>query len=839
MLRVLLRPVGSRRPLLLVAGLATALVSFSVPAYAGDDQGAPTYYSSGLAATPYMGWNTYYGLGAPSESAVESVADFLVSSGLRDAGYNYVWLDGGWQGSPPRDGSGHLVADSTRFPSGIPALVSYVHAHGLKIGIYTDAGSYDPAHCGIGSGGHYTDDASQFASWSMDAVKVDFLCGIAQNLDPATVYAQFSVAIAGSGRSMLLNLCDPVTSGWNVPHTPQQEAGYAYSYGPRIADSWRTDTDIAYGTPTAGEWANVVRNMDDNAAHPEANGPGHYNDPDYLIPMRPLSGGGYELSQEESTSQLVMWAEMAAPLIIGSDPRTLSSSMLTTLTNPEIIAVDQDPLAIQGVRVATSSTGDVYSKVLSGTGQRAVVLLNRSGAAASMSVTFAAAGLSGTVAVRDLRARSNRGSFTMSYTTTVPAHGTALLKLSGTDLVDGASLGATATASPALVRVDDTHASAFVRGADGALWLDTLAGSTWPTTWTSLGGPTSGQTLGQPAAYGSSGGRLDVFVRGTDNGAYRRTFSGGSWGSWTSLGGTITDAPTVAFTSPTSWTMFARGSDGQVWLRTSSSSWSGIGAPNGKPIYGRPSAVTDTHGTYVAVRTADDHVWWRSENTSGVWGNWIDLGGVVSGSPTLLATGGGIYLFARASDYTLWQRTYSTSTSSWALGLRAASTPATPSMARSAPRTDPAAPRGSRSAGSTATSTRRFCSDAALMTRGFAVPAHDDRCAIVPGAGSGIGAATGLRLAADGCTVLGVDMGRRDDAGALRACPGRPAWTSGLRGEQRRADLAARPAHLAGPLGEPGEVAAVIAFGLSLQASFLTGAEPVVDGGWSVTRDLA
>lgn len=667
-------PTARQRDVLRAAAIAATVsvvaISLASPAWAGDDQGAPSYYSSGLSATPTMGWNTYYGIGGGSgdtEAAVKSVADFLVSSGLASAGYSYVWLDGGWQDSTPRNATtGELQADATRFPDGISALAAYVHAKGLKLGIYTDAGSYDPTYCGLGSGGHYTTDAAQFAAWSVDAIKVDFLCGIEQNLDPKTVYSQFSAAIAASGRAMVFNICDPVTAAWGVSSTPQQRAGYTYSYAPTIADSWRTDTDVASGTPASGEWADVLRNADDNAAHPEANGPGHVNDPDNLIPMRTLPGGGYELSQTESTSQLVLWAEMASPLILGSDPRTLSSAMLDVLKDPAVIAVDQDALGIQGVAVASSATGTVYSKVLSGTGQRAVVLLNRTGAAASMTVTFANAGLSGTVGIQDLLAQSSLGNATTSYSTVVPAHGTSFLKLSGTDIVPGSTLGGTATTSPAIVRADDTHATAFVRGADGAIWSNTLAGSAWGTSWSSLGGPTSGQTLGQPAAYGSTGGRIDLFVRGTDNTTYQRTFSAGSWGSWTNLGGTITDAPTVAFTSPTSWTLFARGSDGQIWDRTNASStWSSIGSPGSTPTYGRPSSVTDAGGTYVAVRASDDSVWWRVRNTTGTWGSWTSLGGTVSGSPTLLATSGGVYLFARASDYTLWQNTWHTSSSSW------------------------------------------------------------------------------------------------------------------------------------------------------------------------------
>jgi alpha-galactosidase len=652
----------SSYPLRRVAVLAAAtasLLAFTPAANAADphhapaDQGAPTYYDSGLDPTPYMGWNNNYGLGAGSEAQVKSVANFLVSSGMRDAGYRYVWLDGGWQATPPRDADGNLAANPTTYPDGIPSLVTYLHNRGLKVGIYTDAGTYDPAHCGLGSGGHYQQDADLFASWRVDAVKVDFLCGIAQNLDPATVYGQFSAAIAASGRKMLLNLCDPVTSAWGT-YPPSEEATSAYSWGPLIADSSRTDTDIAWGTPTAGEWPNVLRNMDDNAAHPEANGPGHYNDPDYLVPMRPLAGGGLEMTQEESTSQLVMWAEMASPLIVGSDPRTLPQSMIDTLDNPEIVAVDQDPLDIQGVRVATSTTGDVYSKVLSGNGQRAVVLLNRSDSAASMTVTFADAGLIGPVSIRDLRARRNLGSFNGSYTTTVPAHGTALLRLAGTDLEPGVNLGGAATTSPALVRFDDTHAAAFTRAPNGTLAEDTLHGTTWSTNWSNLGG----QQLGQPAAYGWGEGAIDVFARSVNGHAMRRTFNGTSWGPWLDLGGGLTDAPTVAYTSPTSWTLFATGADGQVWSRGPNTGWTSIGAPNGQRIYGRPSAVTDANGTYVAVRTPDDQVWWRTSDTEGNWSAWTALGGVVSGSPTLLATDGRVYLLVRASDYTLWQRNF-------------------------------------------------------------------------------------------------------------------------------------------------------------------------------------
>ncbi|MGA6225605.1 glycoside hydrolase family 27 protein [Streptomyces umbrinus] len=622
------------------------------------DQGAPEYYDSGLAPTPYMGWNTYYGLGAPTEQAVRSVADKLVSSGLRDSGYDIVWLDGGWQADNPRDAKGRLAAHPDRFPSGIPALVSYLHKRGLKAGIYTDAGAYDGGKtCGLGSRGHYEEDARQFAGWKIDAVKVDFLCGIGAKLDPGPAFKEFSDAVAKSGRKMLLNLCNPLTDDWGLPHTPEQDAHNSYVYAPTIADSWRTGTDIAWGTPSPGQWPNVLRNMDANAWHPEAQGPGHYNDPDYLIPMRRMGDGTLELTQEESTTQFVMWAEMGSPLVIGSDPRTLSDSMIETLRNPEIIAVDQDPLAIQGVRVASDSVGDVYSKVLTGAGRRAVVLLNRSDKPVERTVKFSDVGLGGGVKVRDLRARADRGTHTDSYTVEVPAHGTAFLKLTGADALPGTSLGQKATASPAVVRDGDTLTT-FLRGPNGSLVQHT-ATADGKARSRDLGGPTKGRILGQPAAYASAGGRIDVFVRGTDSRVYRRVFADGRWGTWQNLGGRVTDAPSVAFTDPGHWMLFATGSEGQVVQRGPSSGWSSLGMPGDRPVYGRPSAAVDSQGRiHVAVRSAADDVWTRSRPASGEWSPWASLGGTVGGSPTLVTAGDAVVLYARASDYTLWQQRY-------------------------------------------------------------------------------------------------------------------------------------------------------------------------------------
>ncbi len=225
-------------PRMLLTAAAIALTLLTPPAaaapaapveHAGVDQGAPTYYDSGIARTPYMGWNSYFAVGAASEEKVLGVGDFLVSSGLAKAGYDIVWIDGGWNASPPRNGSGKLLPDPARFPSGLAKLVEVLHGKGLRAGIYTDAGASDGKNCAAGSGGgYYEADAKQFADWKFDAIKIDFLCGIAQNMDPAVAFTQFSAAVQKAGRKMILNLCNPVTDEWGVPHGPHQTAYVAY-----------------------------------------------------------------------------------------------------------------------------------------------------------------------------------------------------------------------------------------------------------------------------------------------------------------------------------------------------------------------------------------------------------------------------------------------------------------------------------------------------------------------------------------------------------------------------------------------------------------------------------
>ncbi|HEY2656571.1 MAG TPA: PASTA domain-containing protein [Solirubrobacteraceae bacterium] len=380
----------------LVSGLATLLVVMAIPVGSARATLAPT-------PVPYMGWNTYYGVGGVfDESTIKSVAESLISGGLAQAGYKIVWLDFGW-GTGARDGSGNLIVDSTRWPDGMSGLTSWLHAQGLLAGIYTDAGTSGCSGQGVGSYGHYQQDVDQFAGWGFDAIKLDF-CGAGQKWsdqppnDPRTLYGQFSQAVAAAPRPMILNVCNFWTPGQINGTAPSyaDSSWDTFSWARAVGQSWRTDTDIGYKGNIQFQW--VERNLDqDSSPYPDiqnAAGPpgssgigwGHWNDPDYLGPE-------LGMTSTQAQSQFSMWAMVAAPLILGSDPRSLSSTSITMLENPGVIAIDQDPLGAQGWPVSQTSAGQqVWVKPLAG-GARAVALFNRGSNPQQITTSASAVGL--------------------------------------------------------------------------------------------------------------------------------------------------------------------------------------------------------------------------------------------------------------------------------------------------------------------------------------------------------------------------------------------------------------------------------------------------------------
>jgi alpha-galactosidase len=279
------------------------------------------------------------------------------------------WITGGRRA--PRGADGELLVDGGHWPHGLRWLTDQLHARGLLAGIYTDAGSSGCDGRGVGSLGHYQRDADQFASWGFDAVKIDFCGGGQQRLDPRIAYRKFARAVRGnsSGRPMVINVCNfwrPGQVGDDYP-PPERSAYATHRWASQIAESWRTDTDIGFTRDVV--FANVLRNLDTNARHPEAAGPGHWNDPDYIVPE-------LGLSSVEAQAQVTMWAIVAAPLVIGADVRALSPQTVAMLTNDDVIAIDQDPLGIQGTPINRDRHAEVWAKPLVG-GERAVALLNR------------------------------------------------------------------------------------------------------------------------------------------------------------------------------------------------------------------------------------------------------------------------------------------------------------------------------------------------------------------------------------------------------------------------------------------------------------------------------
>jgi alpha-galactosidase len=372
-----------------------------------------------------------------------------VSRGLLAAGYQYVWLDGGWWDGG-RDDHGGIVPPARQWPHGMRFLTDYIHAKGLRAGIYTDAGADGCGGDKQGSGpskpggaDHYQQDVDQFAVWGFDAVKLDYCGGYSAGLDPETQYTQFSRAVANNvaHRPMLLNVCDPFTPVNG--DLPLEESGYwSYTFSSTVANSWRTESDI--GIPSGDRvltWSDMIRNMNADAAHPEAAGPGHWNDPDYLAPELGMTA-------VEDQAQFTMWAMLAAPLMIGNDVRHLSDKAVTMLTDPEVIAVDQDPLGKQGVRVLDSYGVEVWSRPLATPGTRAVALLNLRSFTEPVSVSWRDLGIAGAASVRDLWAHADRGSFDSGYTLSVPSHGAALLIVS-----DQTSLSAPAVPAPTVAPV--------------------------------------------------------------------------------------------------------------------------------------------------------------------------------------------------------------------------------------------------------------------------------------------------------------------------------------------------------------------------------------------------
>ncbi|WP_197366838.1 NPCBM/NEW2 domain-containing protein [Streptomyces clavuligerus] len=366
---------------------------------------APAAGAEAPAATPPMGfnnWNSTHCRADFHEAMVKGIADIFVARGLKEAGYTYVNLDDCWA-LPERNAEGKLVPDPVRFPNGIKAVADYVHAKGLKFGIYTSAGTKTCNRAGFpGALGHEYSDAQQFADWGVDYLKYDNCNN--QGVDAKLRYTTMRDALRATGRPIVYSICE---WGQNKP----------WEWAKDVGQLWRTTGDIS------DNWGSMLSIMKRNLPLAPYAGPGHWNDPDMLE----VGNGG--MTDTEYRSHFSMWSIMAAPLLIGADLRKVPESTFEILGNREVIAVNQDRLGKQGTVVSSEGGRWVVAKELAD-GSRAVALFNESARPQRIATTAQAVGLAQATAykVRDLwRHGSAHTAGTLSAT--VPAHGTVLLRV--------------------------------------------------------------------------------------------------------------------------------------------------------------------------------------------------------------------------------------------------------------------------------------------------------------------------------------------------------------------------------------------------------------------------
>lgn len=368
----------------------------------------PGRTANGLALTPPMGWNSWNRFGCKvDEAVIRQTADAIAANGMRDAGYRYVVIDDCWHGA--RDENGFITADPVKFPSGIKALADYVHARGLKIGIYSDAGRKT---CGgrPGSQGHEYQDALTYARWGIDYLKYDWCSTGVRNAEEA--YALMADAIRATGRDMVLSLCE---WGNNRP----------WEWGTKIGNLWRTTGDIRDGWQGAVTYSlGMMDIVDRNEPLAAYAGPGHWNDPDMLE----VGNGG--MTDTEYRTHFSLWAMMAAPLIAGNDVAGMDAKTRAILLNKAVIAVDQDPLGAQGRRVRDDGDSEVWSRPLAD-GSRAVILLNRGKQAAEIAVAWPEIGYTRSLrsTVADLWSGKDTQVSTGSFSATVPGHGVVMVRI--------------------------------------------------------------------------------------------------------------------------------------------------------------------------------------------------------------------------------------------------------------------------------------------------------------------------------------------------------------------------------------------------------------------------
>lgn len=399
----------------LTAAAWSALLLHALPALAAP----PT----NLAPTPPMGWNSWnwHGKKDITETIVRETIDAIVSTGMRDAGYRYVVVDGGWRDTKlgPK---GELVPHPVKFPQGIKALADYAHRQGLKFGVHIVPGTHDCGGDAVGSFGREEIHLKQLVEWGLDFIKIDKCKLAGEWTEPMVeaVYRKWSGLLAGCGRDILFNISAYTFRDWNpeVCHMSRTTQDITC----RISPGGRALFDDGKPHEPLGHQS-VMTIAEENNRFAARAGRGYWNDPDMMVT------GGHGLTVEEEKAHFALWCLMSAPLFLGNDPRHMTSQEKQIVLNPEAIAIDQDPTE-QGRRIRQQGRLEVWAKQLRG-GRVAVLLLNRDpNRAGTIELHAAEVGLPIVFGVRDVWASTELGSQRMSVTRGISARSGAFLLLS-------------------------------------------------------------------------------------------------------------------------------------------------------------------------------------------------------------------------------------------------------------------------------------------------------------------------------------------------------------------------------------------------------------------------
>lgn len=376
-----------------------------------------------LALTPPMGWNSWNTFQVNiDEKLVKETADLMVTKGMRDAGYSYIVLDDGWMAKERDPRTGDLVADPKKFPSGMKALVAYVHSKGLKFGLYNCAGTQTCAGY-PGTRGYEYQDARFYAGLNIDYLKYDW-CNT-QGITTREAYGTMSKAIKAAGRPIVFSICE-----WGESQP--------WEWAAPVGHLWRTTGDIypcfdcEFKHDTWSAWG-VMKIVDMRKNNRSAAGPGHWNDPDMME-----VGNGMKVNEDRAHFSL--WAMLAAPLIAGNDFRKMSTETQRILTNKDVIDIDQDKLGVQGYSAGMIDSVESWIKPLA-SGDLAICFLNRSQKAASLTYNWKQYPVEDTLSntrvdfntqsfiLKDLWNKKISGSTDKSLTSSIPPHDVLMFRL--------------------------------------------------------------------------------------------------------------------------------------------------------------------------------------------------------------------------------------------------------------------------------------------------------------------------------------------------------------------------------------------------------------------------